>query len=155
MARFLTLLKGFNWIRILLIAGMAASIFGLGYMYANQKHAEHEADVQKQITAAVVAKEKALREEFAVRLAEEEDARLSLQNDLTVIRENRDQLIEAVRLAQLTKPVSEINIEECMETDDEDVRIVLANPFGDDFVRLWNDASRGRLSGTDTDAATD
>ena len=46
---------GLNWIRIALIAGIAVSIFGLGYMYANQKHAEHAAEVQKLITLAVIA----------------------------------------------------------------------------------------------------
>jgi len=156
MAGFLTLLKGFNWIRVALIAGIAVSIFGLGYMYASQKHAEHAADVQKEITAAVVAKEKQLRAEFDVRLAAEGEARLSLQNDLTGIREHRDSLIESIRNAQLTKPVGEINIEGCMEMDGEsDVQIVIANPFGADFVSLWNDASRGRVSGADPDTETD
>lgn len=152
MAGILALLKGFNWIRILLIAGIAVSIYGLGYMKASAVHAKHEADVQKEITAAVVAKEKQLREEFLVRLDVERAARTMLENDMTALRANRDQLIEAVRLAQLTKPVSAITVEGCMETDDENVRVVLGNPFTDDFVRLWNDASRGRLPGTDTNA---
>jgi len=155
MAGFLTLLKGLNWIRIALIAGMAVSIFGLGYMYANQKHAEHEADVQKQITAAVVAKEKALREEFAVTLERERVARLSLQNDLTQIREHRDSLLDRIEDAELTKPVADISCEGVLENNDENVRVVLANPFTDDFVSLWNDASRGRLPGTDSDAEAD
>lgn len=152
MAGIFALLKGLNWIRIALLAGIAVSIFGLGYMYANQKHAEHEADVQKQITAAVVAKEKALRDEFAVTLERERVARLSLQNDLTAIRENRDRLLDRIDEMELTKPVADINCEGVLETDDENVRIVVANPFGADFVRLWNDASRGRLPGTDSDA---
>jgi C4-dicarboxylate-specific signal transduction histidine kinase len=151
MAGIFALLKGLNWIRIALLAGIAVSIFGLGYMYSDKQHAEHEADVQKQITAAVVAKEKKLREEFRARLDVERAARTMLENDLFAIRANRDQLIEAVRLAQLTKPVSAITVEGCMESDDENVRVVLGNPFTDDFVRLWNDASRGRLSGTDPD----
>jgi hypothetical protein len=155
MAGILTLLKGFNWIRIALIAGMAVSIFGLGYMYASQKHAEHAADVQKEITAAVVAKEKALRAEFEVRLEAERVARLSLQNDLTVIRENRDRLLDRIDEMELTKPVSEVRCEGLMENDDENVRVVLGNPFTADFVSVWNDASRGRLPGTDTDTGTD
>lgn len=155
MAGIFAILKGFNWIRIALLAGMAVTIFGMGYLYAGQKHAEHEADVQKEITAAVVAKEKALREEFAVRLAEEEAARSSLQSDLTVIRENRDRLLDRIDEMELTKPVSEVRCEGLMENDDENVRVVLGNPFTSDFVSLWNDASRGRLPGTDTNTETD
>ena len=155
MAGIFAILKGFNWIRIALIAGMAVSIFGLGYMYANQKHAEHDADTQKAITAAVVAKEKELRDEFAVKLEAERVARLSLQNDLTVIRENRDRLLDRIDEMELTKPVSEVRCEGLMENDDENVRVVLGNPFTADFVSVWNDASRGRLPGTDTDTGTD
>jgi hypothetical protein len=155
MAGILTLLKGFNWIRIALIAGMAASIFGLGYMKASQVHAKHEADVQKEITAAFVAKEAELREEFAARLAVERAARSELQNDLTGIREHRDVLIEGIRNAQLSKTVADIHCEGVLENTDDSIKIVLANPFTADFVRLWNDASRGRMSAADTDAETD
>jgi hypothetical protein len=147
---------GLNWIRIALIAGIAVSIFGLGYMKASQVHAKHEADEQKRITAALVAKEAELREIFTAQLAAEDAARNALQKDLTGIRSHRDSLIAAIRNAQLTKPVSEVRIESCMETDGEsDVQIVIANPFGADFVGLWNDASRGRLSAADTDTETD
>jgi hypothetical protein len=155
MAGIFALLKGLNWIRIALIAGMAVSIFGLGYMKASQVHAKHEADVQKEITAAVVAKEKELREEFAVRMETERVARLSLQNDLTMIRESRDTLLDRIEEMELTKPVADIRCEGVLENDDDSVQIVLANPFTADFVSVWNDASRGRLPGTDTDTGTD
>ena len=155
MAGILALVKGLNWIRIFLIAGIAASIFGLGYMKASAVHAKHEADVQKEITAAIVAKEAELREEFAARLAVESEARLSLQNDLDALYENRERLLDELAAAELTKPVADIRCEGVLENDDDSVQIVLANPFGADFVRLWNDASRGRLPGTDPDAGTD
>lgn len=151
----LSVLKGFNWIRIALIAGMAVSIFGLGYMKASAVHAKHEADVQKEITARIVAKEAELRDEFAARLAVESEARLSLQNDLTIIRNNRNELLTRIGEMELTKPVADIRCEGLLENDDDSVQIVLANPFTADFVRMWNDASRGRLPGTDTDAGTD
>lgn len=151
----LSVLKGFNWIRIALIAGMAVSIFGLGYMYSNQKHAEHTADVQKEITARIVAREAELRDEFAARLAVESAARNALQKDLTTIRNNRNELLDRIDEMELTKPVADIRCEGVLENDDESVQIVLANPFTADFVRMWNDASRGRLPGTDTDAGTD
>lgn len=155
MAGIFALLKGFNWIRIALFAGLAVTIFGMGYLYSDKQHAEHEADVQKQITAAIVAKEAELREEFSARLAVEREARLSLQNDLTVIRENRDSLLDRIDEMELTKPVADIRCEGILENADENVRVVLGNPFTADFVSVWNDASRGRLPGTDTDTGTD
>jgi hypothetical protein len=145
---------GLNWIRIALIAALAATIFGMGYMYAGKKHAEHEADVQKAITEAVAEKEKELRREYEARLEEESLARAALFTDLEAIRDHRDSLIDGIRRAQLTKPVSEVRVEACLEGDD-DVQVVIANPFSDDFVRLWNDGSRGRLSGADPGTETD
>jgi hypothetical protein len=138
-----------NWIRIALIGGIAVSIFALGYMYSNQKHAEHAADVQKLITMAVIAKENELKAQHAARVQEETSARLQLSTDLEELQAHRDSLIEAIRNTQLTKPVAEVRVESCLESDDENIQVVVANPFSADFVRLWNDGSHGRVSGAD------
>lgn len=131
---------GLNWVRIALIAALAAAIFSMGYLYSDKQHAEHQADVQKAITEAISVREKELRDEFAIRLTEEETARSELQSNFDVIRIHRDTLIAGVRNLQLTKPKPEIRVEACLESDNEDVQIVIANPFSESFRSVWNDA---------------
>jgi hypothetical protein len=134
---------GGNWIRIVLIAGLAASIFGMGYMKASAVHAEHAADFEKAKVVAIAAREKELRDEFAVRVGEEEAARITNESERNALRIHRDSLIEAIKRTQLTKPVTAVRVEACMESDNEDVQIVIANPFNESFRELWNDGSRG------------
>ena len=141
--KFLPLLKGLNWMRIGLIAGIAVSIFGMGYMKASAVCAEAEAEYEREKAVAIADRVKELNAEWNIRLHEEETARAILQGDLSVIRQHRDSLIEGIRAVQLTKPIEDVNIEACLETDDENVKLVIANPFSNDFRRLWNDASRG------------
>ncbi len=130
-------------IRIALIAGAAFALFVGGCQYANVKHAEELAEYERQKTIAIVDRVRELNAEWNVRLHEEETARAVLQGDLTIIRTHRDSLIEAIRNTQLTRPVEDVNIEACLETDDENIKLVIANPFTPGFVGLWNDASRG------------
>ena len=141
--KFVPFLKGLNWIRILLVAGIAASIFGMGYMKASAVCAEREADYERSKAVAIADRVKELNAEWNIRLHEEETARVILQGDLNVIREHRNSLIEVIQNTQLTKPIEDVNIEACLETDDENVKLVIANPFNPDFIGVWNDASRG------------
>lgn len=131
---------GSLWAR-LAVAGVAcAAIFIAGMFYANWKNAEDDVEIQKLITAAVAAREKELKDEHALRVEEETGARIELQDDLDIIRKHRDSLIEGIRVAQLTKPVAEVRVEACLESDDEDIQVVVANPFDDAFRVLWNNA---------------
>ena len=142
-AKFLPVLKGLNWMRIGLYAGLASAIFGMGYMKSNANHAEAEAEYERAKAVAIADRVKELNAEWNVRLHEEETARAVLQGDLTIIRTHRDSLIEAIRNTQLTRPIEDVNIEACLETDDENVKLVIANPFTPAFIGVWNDASRG------------
>ncbi len=143
-------LGGLNWMKMGLYAALASAIFGMGYMKSNANHAEAEAEYERSKAVAIADRVKELNAEWNVRLHEEETARVILQSDLTIIRTHRDSLIEAIRNTQLTRPVEDVNIEACLETDDENVRLVIANPFHPDFIRLWNDASRGIGGPTET-----
>lgn len=142
-------------IRFLLIGALAGALFIGGCQYANVKHAEHEADVERQTTVLIAEKVAEMNAEFAIRIEEENVARAALQGDLTIIRDHRDSLIEGIRNAQLTKPVDSVNIEACLETEDENIKLVVANPFTIEFVSLYNDASQagglGEATGPETD----
>ncbi len=130
-------------IKIALIAVAAFFLFVGGCQYANVKNDAEWIDYEREKATAIAERVKELNAEWNIRLHEEETARAILQGDLNVIRQHRDSLIEGIRNAQLTKPIEDVNIEACLETDDENVKLVIANPFSADFVSLWNDASRG------------
>ena len=135
-------------VRLALIAALGFSLFVGGCQYANVQHAEAEAEYEREKVAAIASRVKELNDEWTLRLHEEETARAILQGDLTIIRKHRDSLIDAIRSAQLTKPIEDVTIEACLETDDENVKLVIANPFTLDFVGLWNDASTGTIRAT-------
>ena len=129
-------------IRIMLIAGLAGSLFVGGCMYSDKQHAEHAADVERQTTVAIVEAVEAENARWQARFDEENAARIKLQSDLSAITDHRDALIEGIRNAQLTKPLDDVTIEACLETEDENVKLVVANPFTAEFVGLYNDASK-------------
>jgi len=132
-------LKG-NWIRLVLLAGIAVAIFGMGYMKASEVHARHDADKQKAITAEIIRREMQIHEKWLLRMKNEENARLTLKNNFDTIRDQRDSLLESIRNRDFVKPISNVNVEGCLETDDEDVQVVIANPFNAAFSSMWNDA---------------
>ena len=136
-------LGGLPWAKIGLYSALVTAIFSMGYMKSDANHAEAEAKYERDKAIAIVDRVKELNAEWDIRLHEEETARAILQGDLTVIQKHRDSLIDGIRNAQLTKPADSVTIEACLETDDENVKLVVANPFGLSFVELWNDASRG------------
>ena len=148
-------LKSVNWIRVGLISALAVALFVGGCQYANVQNAEQAADVERQTTALIAERVAEMNAEFAIRLEEENVARAQLQGDLTIIRDHRDSLIEGIRNAQLTKPIDSVNIEACLETEDENIKLVIANPFTIEFVSLYNDASKvgglGEASRPETD----
>jgi len=141
--KFLPILKGLNWVRIGLIGTIAAGLFTGGVLWSDKQHAEHEADFEKAKAVAISALEKKLNDEWFLRLYAEEDARLTLQSELATIREHRDSLINEIRDASLVKPITDIKVEACLETEDENVQLVIANPFSSDFRRVYNRGSRG------------
>jgi len=136
--KFLPILKGLNWVRIGLITTIAAGLFTSGVLWSDKQHAEHEADFEKAKAVAISALEKKLNDEWFLRLYAEEDARLTLQSKLATVREHRDSLINEIRNASLVKPIADIRVEACLETEDENVQLVIANPFTVDFTEIWN-----------------
>lgn len=139
---------GSGWIRYALIAVIAVLVFGAGYQFSNTQHAKQDAK-----DAKVVANEIArLSREHTDKLRElalvGADKERIFTSDIAEINLHRDALLEQIQTAQLTKPVAEVRIEACLEGD-EDVQIVVANPFSDSFRVLWNQAARNlRPSGS-------
>jgi len=95
-------------IRFLLIGGLAGSLFVGGCMYSDKQHAEHAADIEKQKTALIAQRTEELNAEWRAKLLVEENARMALQFDLSIIQEHRDSLIQGIRDAQLTKPTTSL-----------------------------------------------
>ena len=155
LAKALPFLKGLNWIRIGLITALAIALFVGGCQYANVKHAEEMADIERQKTEAISAAIAERDAEWRLRLEKEEAARAALQFDLSIIQERERDLLAQIEDAQLTRPVDDVTIEACLETEDEDVKLVIANPFSADFVRLYNDSSRAIRTGTSPGPETD
>ena len=155
LAGALPFLKGLNWIRIGLITALAVALFVGGCQYANVQHAEHTADIERQKVKAIADRERELNAEWRAKLLVEENARMALQFDLTIIQDREKELLAQIRNTKLTKPSDQVTIEACLESDDENVKLVVANPFNSDFVRLYNDAGRavrtGEAAGPETD----
>ena len=136
--------KGLNWTRVLLVGGLAVSIFFMGAFWSDKKHAEREAQFEQAKAVAIAERERELNAEFELRLQEEGQARLALANDLELLRDRETDLLRQLQSMNLTVRPADVIIEECVETTD-DTTLVIANPFGPDFSRLWNNGSSGSL----------
>jgi len=137
---------GLNWIRIALIATIAVMLFGAGYQYSNTRHAKQEAK-QARATAETIAemsREHADNMRALALVGAEKEREFT--KDIAEIGIHRDALLEQIADAELTKPVAEVRVEACLEGDEEDVQIVVANPFDDSFRMFWNQASRNLRS---------
>ena len=140
---------GMNWIRIALIATIAVMVFGAGFQYSNTRHAKQDAKDAK-VTANEIAR---LSREHTDKMRElalfGADKERVFTSDIAEINLHRDALLEQIQTAQLTKPVEEVRIEACLKSENENVQIVVANPFTDSFRVLYNQAARNlRPSGS-------
>lgn len=147
LARVLPFLKGLNWIRIGLVSAIAVMLFVGGCMYSDRQHAEHAADIERQKNELIAERIAEINAEWRAKLLAEENARIALEFDLSIIRDRERDLLAQIGDLQLTKPPTDDNIEACLETEDENVKLVVANPFSLDFVRLYNDAGRAVRTG--------
>lgn len=155
LAGALPFLKGLNWIRIGLIGGLAGALFVGGCMYSDKQHAEHAADIERQKTVAIAERTAELNAEWRAKLLVEENARIALQFDLSIIQDREKGLLGRIDDLQLTKPADSVTIEACLETEDENIKLVVANPFTAEFVSLYNDSSRAIRAGDTAGPETD
>ena len=142
---------GLNWIRIALVATIAIMIFGAGYQYSNTRHAKQEAKQAHKTAETIAEMSRQHADDMrTLALVGAEKERI-FTADIAEIKIHESALLEQIENAQLTKPVAEVRIEACMESDGEsDVQIVIANPFSDSFRLFWNQASRNlRPSGSE------
>lgn len=117
----------------------------LGEQIADQKAAVHQAYEEKRT---------ALLAEFTVQLEQDATARLALSQDLRNSQAREAGLLKEVETLQLSKSDPLIVVETVVETITEVVEgeciatdIVIANPFSNDFVRLWNESAGGTSAG--------
>lgn len=117
----------------------------LGEQIADEKAAVHQAYEEKRT---------ALLAEFTVQLEQDATARLALSQDLRNSQAREAGLLKEVETLQLSKPDTLIVVETVVETLTEVVEgeciatdIVIANPFSNDFVRLWNESAGGTGAG--------
>ena len=133
-----------HW-KIFVAVVILLGVFFAGVKYSDAKHARQRAYEAEQVAKAITAREQALREQHRLEMEREAEARVSLQTDLATLRQREKTLIEGIRTAQLTKPPTSLICEAIVEEDDEK-KIIVANPFSSDFVRLWNETSRNTPS---------
>jgi len=146
--------SGLNWIRIALVSGIAVLIFGAGYQYSNTKHAKQDAKQAHKAAETIAEMSRKHADDMRALAVVAADKSREFSADIAEIGLHRDALIEIIETTELTKPVAEVRVEACLEGD-EDVQIIVANPFNDSFRLLWNQASRNLRSsgssGTDPD----
>ena len=140
---------GLSWIRVALIATIVVMIFGSGFQYSNTRHAKQDAK-QAHATAEKIAEMSRQHADDMRALALiGADKEREFTSDMDEIEIHRDALIEQIKTVELTKPVAEVRVEACLKGDEEDVQIIVANPFTDSFRVLYNQASRNlRPSGS-------
>lgn len=142
---------GLNWIRVGLIAVIAVLIFGAGYQFSNTKHAKKDAATARATSLKIAELSREHAEEMRAMALVAADKDRQFTRDIAEIETHREALIEQIRTVALTKPIPEIRVEACLEGD-EDVQIVVANPFNDSFRLFWNQASRDLRSPGSTGA---
>lgn len=119
------------------IAIVLFAAFTAGKKWEEAKYARERARTAEAVAVAITKREHEIREQYRKQLEEDTRARMLLQDDLSLLRLRERDLLSQIDELSLVKPASQIVIEGC--TEDEKI---IANPFSDDFVRLWNDASR-------------
>jgi hypothetical protein len=151
----LGLLAG-NW-KILAAAGAVALIFLAGWKTNGWRYEAQYRAAEKQIFEEIAERRDELLEEFETTRAADQDARLALNVDLADLRAVNQALGAEIDAASLAKTEPEIVIqwrERVVREESDEIcgPPVLANPFGPEFVRLFNqsaDRSSGSVPGAD------
>lgn len=131
---------------------LLAAVFGLGYLYCDRIHSDKEAARQAEFAKQL---EDRLREhgELWVELTSNAaDLAIKFRRDRDALERRNAELLAQIEEAELTKPPKEVIVERC-ERGEQDEVIVIGNPFGPEFVRLWNESGRAdrhtEAAGTD------
>jgi len=132
-------LKG-NW-KIIGVAVALGGAFYMGAKWKDSSYAKERIASAEAVATAIQLREAEIRRQHQIQVDIDTAARLTLQGDLSTIRQREKDLMTRVRDLSLVKPIPEIRIEGCFE-DDEGQTVVVGNPFSVDFVSVWNDAAR-------------
>jgi hypothetical protein len=115
--------------------------FLMGQRWEQAAYEKERTSAAEAIAVAISTREKAIRAEHQAQLAADAEARSALAFDLAGLRTRERELVSRIDELNLVKPITNLVVEGCTE-DEEGLRVVLANPFSDDFVRVWNESSR-------------
>jgi len=113
--------------------------FTIGKRWEAAKYEKERAEMATAVSKAIIAREQAIRAEHQAQLLVDADARESLATDLATLRTRERDLLTMVDELSLVKPITNVVVEGCEENEAGE-QVVLANPFSDDFVELWNEA---------------
>ena len=147
-----SLLKGFaefiarTW-KLWAVVILLGTVFFAGRWYEERGWLEKEVGELEALRDARDERERILRQEHTLQLMRDGMIRVSLTRDLEALRQRESQLRDELEFAELelVRPFTIIGtINECKK---------LANPFGSDFIRLFNEY--GRLGATRADQPSD
>ena len=122
------------------VGAIALILFGsfmAGKKWEASKYARERARTAEAVAVAITKREQVIREQHRQQSEEDALAREILQEDLTLLRLREKDLLARVDQLKLVKPAATVVVQGCTEDDE-----IIANPFSDDFVRLWNESAR-------------
>jgi Sec-independent protein translocase protein TatA len=130
-------------------------VFFAGRWYEEGKWLEKEVGELQALRDARDERERLLRAQHDDQLAADALVRASLANDLEALRQRESELRDELEFAEL-ELVKPLNIVKIPGQLNDCEKPVLANPFGPDFIRLFNEYGRlGSDAGADSETETD
>ncbi len=138
--------------KIIVLLLISGTVFASGYKVSDWRNDAQLLKQQQDFATALEAQRSEAFAEFEQQRSVDEAERVALQTDLDAVRNLNAQLQEDLTNATLIEPAVEIRWRERVvagECSAETLRDF--NPFGAEFVRLWNDAAN---SGADVPRGT-
>lgn len=150
-------LLGANW---KLIAGAVAiaAVFGAGWTVNGWRYEAEYREAELAIFDEIAERRADLLAEFEDLRGADELARSLMATDLATLRARNDDMQDQLEAVSLAKTEPEVVIQwrdRVVSEEDDEIcgKPLLANPFGAEFVRLFNESADqrgGPVPGTDT-----
>jgi hypothetical protein len=139
--------------KLALMAGSLVLVFAAGFKTASSFAAAEQLKHQKQVQQQLSEQRNTLLQEFLAQRQRDSLERATLVADLEALRTRERDLLAEVEDLQLTP--KEVRVERIVKTipgECGETNVVVANPIGDNFVRLWNASASGEPFAGHTDA---
>jgi hypothetical protein len=135
----------------LIIGGIGAAVgFGGGWFTNGWRWEAKFADAQLAAVQTYETMQKELNAKFAEQVERDTTARMALSRNLRESRAHAQSVLEeleTLRLSPNSPQIETILVEQECRDDQTRPAVVIANPFNDDFVRLWNSSASGIIAG--------